>query len=66
MLTRYGCSDEVLARLAEAVKTLQMRKSMIGWDLEDLEALTREDGERIPDSDDEDEDEIERMLPAPL
>ena len=34
--------------------------------LEDLEALTQEDGERIPDSDDEDEDEIERMLPAPL
>ena len=31
----------MLARLAEAVKTLQMRKSMIGWDLEDLEALHR-------------------------
>ena len=56
----------MLARLAEAVKTLQMRKCMIGWDLEDLETLTQEDGERIPDSDDEDEDEIERMLPAPL
>ena len=43
-----------------------MRKNAIGWDLEELEALTREDAERGPDSDDESEDEIERMLPAQL
>ncbi|KAI0374690.1 SHQ1-domain-containing protein [Pilatotrama ljubarskyi] len=59
-------SDDVLAKLADAVKNLQISKSMIGWDLEELEALTREDTERRPDSDDESEDEIERMLPAPL
>lgn len=43
-----------------------MKKAMIGWDLEQLEALTRDDAERSADSDDESEDEIERMLPAPL
>ncbi|CDO70721.1 hypothetical protein BN946_scf184798.g36 [Trametes cinnabarina] len=58
--------DNVLTRLAERVKTLPMKKAMIGWDLDELEALTREDAERAPDSDDESEDEIERMLPAPL
>ena len=38
------------------------------WLLTDgeLEALAHEDAERLPDSDDESEDEIERMLPAPL
>ncbi|TFK90431.1 SHQ1-domain-containing protein, partial [Polyporus arcularius HHB13444] len=59
-------SDDVLARLAESVKKLEMKKSMIGWGLEELEALTREDAERGPDSDDESEDEVERMLPAPM
>ncbi|KAL7283237.1 hypothetical protein ACG7TL_002664 [Trametes sanguinea] len=58
--------DAILARLAEQVKTLRIQKAAIGWDLEELEALTREDAERTPDSDDESEDEIERMLPAPL
>ncbi|KAI0781128.1 SHQ1-domain-containing protein [Trametes elegans] len=58
-------SDDVVANLAEGVKALKMKKNLIGWDLEGLEALTRED-ERSPDSDDESEDEIERMLPAPL
>ncbi len=65
-LTRFNRSDDVLARLAESVKKLEMKKSMIGWGLEELEALTREDAERGPDSDDESEDEVERMLPAPL
>ncbi|KAI8998814.1 SHQ1-domain-containing protein [Trametes punicea] len=59
-------SDDVLSRLADKVKNLRIEKSMIGWDLEELEALAREDMERTPDSDDESEDEIERMLPAPL
>ncbi|KAI0361895.1 SHQ1-domain-containing protein [Trametes cingulata] len=59
-------SDDVLAELANAVGGLRMNKGIIGWDLEELEALTREDAERSPDSDDESEDEIERMLPASL
>ena len=56
----------MLRSLADAVQALRMKKSMIGWDLEELEALTRETAARSSDSDDESEDEIERMLPAPL
>ena len=59
-------SDDILSKLADAVNSLHMKKSMVGWDLEGLEALTRECGERETDSDDDSEDEIERMLPAPL
>ncbi|TBU32244.1 SHQ1-domain-containing protein [Dichomitus squalens] len=59
-------SDEILSRLADAVKSLRMTKSMIRWDLEELESLACEDAQRDTDSDDESEDEIERMLPAPL
>lgn len=53
-------------KLADAVKNLRIPKLSIGWELEELEALTREDVDRDTDSDDESEDEIERMLPAPL
>ncbi|KAI0670569.1 SHQ1-domain-containing protein [Trametes maxima] len=59
-------SDDILTDLANAVKNLRVKKSSIGWNLEELEALTREDVDRSSDSDDESEDEIERMLPAPL
>ncbi|EIW60559.1 SHQ1-domain-containing protein [Trametes versicolor FP-101664 SS1] len=59
-------SDDVLMKLADAVKNLRIPKLSIGWELEELEALTREDVDRDTDSDDESEDEIERMLPAPL
>ena len=58
--------DEALLGLADAVSSLRMEKSFIGWDLEQLEKLALEDLERCPDSDDESEDEVERMLPAPL
>lgn len=61
-----GSSDEVLATLADAVQAVRVKKSTIGWGLEELEALTREEADRSTDSDDESEDEIERMLPAPL
>lgn len=43
-----------------------MEKSFVGWDLEELEELAREDLDRSTDSDDESEDEVEHMLPAPL
>ncbi|TFY59537.1 hypothetical protein EVJ58_g5721 [Rhodofomes roseus] len=59
-------SDETLRELAAAVKLLNMEKAMIGWDIDDLEGSAREAMEREPDSDDESESEIERMLPAPL
>jgi hypothetical protein len=52
-LTLFTCSDEVLRDIGGCLKTLEMNKGMIGWDLEALEAATRlvEVGE--PDSDDE-------------
>ncbi|KAH9934938.1 SHQ1-domain-containing protein [Fomitopsis serialis] len=59
-------SDETLHVLAATVKSLKMEKSMIGRDLDELEASAQEAMRREPDSDDESEDEIERMLPAPL
>lgn len=61
-------SDEALAALGKAASSLSMDKSWIGWDLEDLEALTQSDSQREADSDDESgsEGEVERMLPAPL
>lgn len=43
-----------------------MPKSLVGWHLEELEALVSEDITRSSDSDDESEDEVERMLPTQL
>ncbi|EPT05845.1 hypothetical protein FOMPIDRAFT_1026741 [Fomitopsis schrenkii] len=64
--TLAHASDDTLRKLAAAVKSLKMEKGMVGWDLDEIEASAREAMEREPDSDDESEDEIERMLPAPL
>ena len=58
--------DDVLAGLSHAIRTLRIEKSLIGWDLEELERLTQGEDERSPDSDDESESEVERMLPAQL
>lgn len=55
-----------MQRLSDDVAVLKMEKDSIGWDLEVLEISARQALERDPDSDDESEDEIERMLPAPL
>ena len=66
MLYLHLHRDEVLQQLADSVASLRMEKSFIGWDLEQLEKLTQDDLERSSDSDDESEDEVERMLPAPL
>lgn len=59
-------SDEILRTLGNAVQELEIKKDAIGWNLEELEALTQEELSRVPDSDDEDEVEVERMIPAPL
>ncbi|GJE86893.1 SHQ1-domain-containing protein [Phanerochaete sordida] len=61
-----SASDEALLQLADAVASLKMEKSAVGWGLEELEKIAREDLDRSSDSDDESEDEVERMLPAPL
>jgi len=58
--------DDVLTELSTAVAPLKMQKNTIGWDLAALETSARQAMERASDSDDESEDEIERMLPAPL
>lgn len=58
--------DDVLGGLSHAIRTLRIEKSLIGWDLEELERLTQGEDERSPDSDDESESEVERMLPAQL
>lgn len=61
-----ACRDEALEQLAISVSSLRMDKSFIGWGLEELEKQAQEDLERSSDSDDESEDEVESMLPAPL
>jgi protein SHQ1 len=59
-----GWSEDMLKCLGEAVRNAEMAKSMIGWDLESLEAAVDAAGERSSDSDDESEDEIERSFPS--
>ncbi|CAL1704202.1 unnamed protein product [Somion occarium] len=62
-----SASDDILRSLAADIAALNIPKNVLGWDLEELEALTHQTSGREIDSDDEDsEDEIERMLPAPL
>jgi hypothetical protein len=54
----YGAcdSDDRLKELAISLKTLKMEKSIVGWDLEMLEAATHEVQNRDDDSDDESND----------
>lgn len=59
-------SDEIFLQLASSVSSLQVPKSTLGWDLEELEALLDDDASRESDSDDESEGEVERMLPAQI
>jgi hypothetical protein len=50
--------------LGKGLKALEMKKCMIGWDLETLEAATRLVQAREPDSDDESDHDYD--TPAPL
>ncbi|KAG9102647.1 hypothetical protein FRC06_001521 [Ceratobasidium sp. 370] len=56
-------TDQELKTLSAEVVSTTISKDHIGWDLEELEQATKE---VLPDSDDEDVDEIERMTPATL
>lgn len=58
-------SDEVLLGLGDLVKLVEMDKSMIGWNIEELETVAGQiwDGERETDSDDESASD---EPPAPL
>ncbi|KAG9125031.1 hypothetical protein FRC07_009229 [Ceratobasidium sp. 392] len=56
-------TDQELKTMGTEVASTIISKGDIGWDLEELEQATKE---VFPDSDDEDEDEIERMTPATL
>ncbi|KZT44141.1 SHQ1-domain-containing protein [Sistotremastrum suecicum HHB10207 ss-3] len=57
-------SDDVLLDFAKEVRSVAIPKSSIGWDLEALERAAL--STRESDSDDESEDEIERMTPSVL
>lgn len=47
-------SDEVLADIGKKLKSLDIERSLIGWELEELEEATRQnDLSRESDSDDE-------------
>lgn len=59
-------SDDVFKTLACAISALKMPKSIVDWGLEELEALVEDDINRSPDSDDESEGEVERMLPTQI
>ncbi|GJJ11923.1 hypothetical protein Clacol_006161 [Clathrus columnatus] len=62
-----GASDETLRTLADEVHNSRVEKSMLGWDLDELEIAAQEVMEEPPDSDDEDEsDEMENMTPSIL
>jgi len=55
LITNYATdSDDNLKKLATCVKFLKMEKSLLGWDLENLETVTQ--GIRDGDSDDESDD----------
>lgn len=52
--------------LGKALSELKIEKGMTGWDLEALEEAVWATQQRVGDSDDESEDEVERMAPAQL
>ncbi|RXW17973.1 hypothetical protein EST38_g7889 [Candolleomyces aberdarensis] len=56
-------SDEDLASLGKAMMDLKIKKDLIEWHLEELEAATQEDLERESDSDDESASDLERAGP---
>ncbi len=56
-------SDDVLRALGTKTATIVISKESIGWDLDSLEVLTQQESARDEDSDDESEEEVERMLP---
>lgn len=63
VLSYAETSDDVLRALGTQTATIAIRKESIGWNLESLEVLTQQDSARDEDSDDESEEEVERMLP---
>jgi len=51
----------ILSKLSKELRTLEITKNSIEWSLIELEMIAEE---RVTDSDDESEDEIEKMTPA--
>lgn len=49
----FSISDKTLNDLGTLLEKTKVEKTTIGWDLEELEAATREALNREPDSDDE-------------
>lgn len=50
---RLFYSDEVFSRLGDQLRDVQLKKSLIGWGLEELEAVVLESVDRESDSDDD-------------
>ncbi|KAJ3562171.1 hypothetical protein NP233_g9743 [Leucocoprinus birnbaumii] len=51
--TQASASDGKLNQLGEVLEKIKVEKTTVGWDLEELEAATRDAISREPDSDDE-------------
>lgn len=56
----------MLQTLAAEVRAAMIEKRALEWDLDELEFAANEALERAPDSDDEEEDEVETMTPGLL
>ena len=62
----FAISDQMLQILAAEVRAAIIEKRMLGWDLDELEYAAEEALERDPDSDDEEEDQVNSMTPGLL
>ncbi|KAF8528229.1 SHQ1 protein-domain-containing protein [Hysterangium stoloniferum] len=58
--------DDVLFTLADEVAKAVVEKKRFNWELDELELAATETMAREPDSDDEDDDELESMTPSTL
>lgn len=64
--TLTNSSERNFLSLSRDVRAAILRKRALGWDLEELENAAKESMERTPDSDDEEDEPIERMRPVLL
>lgn len=65
-LNSFAFSDEIFNALTSALSRLKIPKSLIEWNLEELDALVNDNTSHSSDSDDDSVGEVERMLPAQL
>ena len=63
-VVRYCRSDGILRTMSEMIASAEINKNSLGWGIEELELLTRNNSKQAADSDDESEEEVERMIPS--